>query len=98
MPFDLFLVRIFLSLHVTSRSPRDGPLESYISYLRAWPQRDEPEVFGMHDNANVIFNLQVSVLWQCEGSKACPVVFKPCNSRYEVVWLMANALIKDRHV
>ncbi|GAX73618.1 hypothetical protein CEUSTIGMA_g1069.t1 [Chlamydomonas eustigma] len=44
----------------TYRSPEDGSLESYLSYIRAWPQRDEPEVFGMHDNANVIFNLQES--------------------------------------
>ncbi|KAJ9531756.1 hypothetical protein QJQ45_021904, partial [Haematococcus lacustris] len=38
--------------------PEDGPLESYREYLRALPASEAPEVFGMHPNANISFQLQ----------------------------------------
>ena len=30
-------------------------LQSYIMYLRSLPINDMPEVFGLHDNANITF-------------------------------------------
>jgi len=37
--------------------PPDGPLESYQAYLASLPPREAPEVFGMHPNANISFQL-----------------------------------------
>jgi len=33
-----------------------GPLEEHTSYFSSLPQVDEPEIFGMHENANITFN------------------------------------------
>jgi dynein heavy chain len=38
--------------------PRDGNLESYREYIRSLPATEAPEVFGMHPNANISFQLQ----------------------------------------
>lgn len=38
--------------------PPDGPLDSYRDYLRGLPTTEAPEVFGMHTNANISFQLQ----------------------------------------
>jgi dynein heavy chain len=38
--------------------PPDGSLDSYRDYLRALPATEAPEVFGMHPNANISFQLQ----------------------------------------
>ena len=43
----------------TYRSPVDGDHASYLAHIKALPQRDEPEVFGLNSNANITFNLQV---------------------------------------
>ena len=33
-----------------------GPLEEHTQYFGSLPQVDEPEIFGMHENANITFN------------------------------------------
>ena len=38
--------------------PPDGDLESYREYIRGLPVTEAPEVFGMHPNANISFQLQ----------------------------------------
>lgn len=38
--------------------PSDGALEHYNEYLRQLPMAEAPEVFGMHENANLSFQLQ----------------------------------------
>ncbi|WIA13579.1 hypothetical protein OEZ85_007146 [Tetradesmus obliquus] len=38
--------------------PRDGSMESYREYIKALPSTEAPEVFGMHANANIAFQLQ----------------------------------------
>ena len=43
----------------TYRSPLDADHSAYVAHIRALPQRDEPEVFGLNSNANITFNLQV---------------------------------------
>ena len=48
--------------HPTPQSSHGGHapyVDAYLAHLRAFPQRDEPEVFGLHANANITFNLQV---------------------------------------
>lgn len=34
-------------------APKDGPLESYKEYIRNLPSFDRPEIFGLHDNAEI---------------------------------------------
>jgi len=38
--------------------PQDGGLEQYREYIRSLPSTEAPEVFGMHANANIAFQLQ----------------------------------------
>ena len=33
-----------------------GPLQEHTDYFSSLPQIDEPEIFGMHENANITFN------------------------------------------
>lgn len=42
-------------------APPDGTLADVKNYLSSLPQTDDPEVFGMHDNANVTFNTNESL-------------------------------------
>lgn len=41
-------------------APKDGTLQSYIDYIETLPLKDEPEVFGMHPNTNINYQLQES--------------------------------------
>ena len=41
----------------TYHVPDEGPLSSYIEYIRALPMEEAPEVFGMHTNARIAFDL-----------------------------------------
>jgi len=34
-------------------SPPDGNIESYRDYIDSMPINDNPEIFGLHDNANI---------------------------------------------
>lgn len=36
-------------------APADGPLKSYWEYIDAFPLIDKPEIFGMHQNADITF-------------------------------------------
>eukprot|EP00164_Ancoracysta_twista_P004479 GFYU01006044.1.p1 GENE.GFYU01006044.1~~GFYU01006044.1.p1 ORF type:complete len:643 (-),score=209.30 GFYU01006044.1:95-2023(-) len=38
--------------------PQEGELSTYLEYLDALPTADAPEIFGMHENANITFQLQ----------------------------------------
>ena len=40
--------------------PNDGNLKTYTDYIDSLPLKDEPEVFGMHPNTNINFQLQES--------------------------------------
>ena len=40
--------------------PNDGNLQTYMDYIETLPIKDEPEVFGMHPNTNINFQLQES--------------------------------------
>ena len=42
----------------TYYSPKIGGFKQLMSYLENLPMVDNPEVFGMHDNANIAFQLQ----------------------------------------
>lgn len=42
-------------------APAEGSLESYREYLHLLPTNEAPEVFGMHSNANITFQLQVCI-------------------------------------
>jgi dynein heavy chain len=45
----------------TYRAPPLGTLPSVLSYFNSLPKVDDPEVFGMHTNANVTFNTNESL-------------------------------------
>ena len=34
-------------------SPEVGPYESYLTYIRSLPMIPNPEVFGLHENADI---------------------------------------------
>ncbi|KAK3243833.1 hypothetical protein CYMTET_46533 [Cymbomonas tetramitiformis] len=40
------------------RAPGDSALAGYLEYIRQLPGEETPEVFGMHANANITFQLQ----------------------------------------
>jgi dynein heavy chain len=40
--------------------PEEGSLQSYVDYTRALPMEEAPEVFGMHNNALIAFDLAES--------------------------------------
>jgi dynein heavy chain len=40
------------------KAPPSGSLQSVRDYVKGLPLTEEPEVFGMHDNANITFQLQ----------------------------------------
>eukprot|EP01041_Mallomonas_annulata_P001585 gene1585-3062_t len=42
-------------------APKAGGLEETIEYFESLPLSDDPEVFGMHENANVTFNTNESL-------------------------------------
>jgi dynein heavy chain len=42
-------------------APPVGTMKSVIAYLEGLPTSDDPEVFGMHENANVTFNTNESL-------------------------------------
>lgn len=33
--------------------PPDGPFESYLEFIKELPMNEKPEVFGMHENAQI---------------------------------------------
>lgn len=41
-------------------SPPEGPYQSYVDYIKSLPTSEAPDVFGMHENANITFQLQES--------------------------------------
>eukprot|EP00163_Fabomonas_tropica_P031149 TRINITY_DN730_c1_g1_i7.p1 TRINITY_DN730_c1_g1~~TRINITY_DN730_c1_g1_i7.p1 ORF type:complete len:4213 (+),score=1156.03 TRINITY_DN730_c1_g1_i7:1002-12641(+) len=40
------------------RVPDEGPQESFLTYIASLPVTDPPEVFGLHDNANISYQNQ----------------------------------------
>ena len=45
----------------TYYAPEDGPIEKYRDYIDTFPINDNPEIFGLHDNANINFQTQESI-------------------------------------
>eukprot|EP00497_Spongosphaera_streptacantha_P002560 TRINITY_DN315_c0_g4_i1.p1 TRINITY_DN315_c0_g4~~TRINITY_DN315_c0_g4_i1.p1 ORF type:complete len:262 (-),score=54.56 TRINITY_DN315_c0_g4_i1:2-787(-) len=43
------------------KAPQEGKLENYRTYIEQLPTVDDPEVFGMHENANITFQTKESV-------------------------------------
>ena len=41
-------------------APAVGKVESYRNYIESLPLTDNPEVFGMHENANISYQTQES--------------------------------------
>ena len=47
-----------LSLHIAIYySPEADSIKTYREYIENLPYNDDPEVFGMHDNANLAFQV-----------------------------------------
>ncbi len=45
----------------TYYAPASGSLQNVLEYFEQLPTADDPEVFGMHENANVTFNTNESL-------------------------------------
>jgi dynein heavy chain, axonemal len=41
-------------------APSNGPIEVYREYIESLPMQDAPEVFGLHENANISYQMQDS--------------------------------------
>jgi dynein heavy chain len=41
-------------------APPEGPLQDYRTYIDNFPMNDLPELFGLHENANITFQTQES--------------------------------------
>ena len=64
---DYYTNNIFDESYSLSRDriyyvPQEGSLTSYISYIDSLPMNDPPEVFGLHENAQISFALKESSL------------------------------------
>lgn len=46
----------------TYKSPSDGNLNFYKNYIADFPDLEDPEVFGMHANANITFEMTESII------------------------------------
>lgn len=55
---DVLLEGYKFSQSGTYFAPPPGDIASALSYIRSLPMTEEPEVFGMHSNANISFQLQ----------------------------------------
>jgi len=44
------------------KSPEDGDINSYKKYISNFPDLEDPEVFGMHPNANITFEMTESMV------------------------------------
>lgn len=42
-------------------APADGSIDAYRDYIESWPLNDSPEIFGLHENANIKFQEQESM-------------------------------------
>lgn len=40
--------------------PVEGQVSDYLKYIEGLPNSEDPEVFGMHENASIVFNAQES--------------------------------------
>lgn len=47
--------KLWLALLSSSSSCHDSLPQGYLSYIRSLPINDTPEIFGLHDNANISF-------------------------------------------
>ena len=43
-------------------SPESDYLKDYREYIEQLPYNDEPEIFGMHDNANLFFQVRYFIV------------------------------------
>jgi len=43
-------------------APSDGNIDTYRDYIETFPLNDNPEIFGLHDNANINYQQQQSLL------------------------------------
>ena len=48
---------IFVSLSGIYFSPEADSIKTYRDYIEKLPHNDEPEIFGMHENANLAFQV-----------------------------------------
>ena len=39
-------------------APNAGTIQAYRDYVESLPFNDEPEIFGMHENANIAFQVR----------------------------------------
>lgn len=42
-------------------APADGNIDTYRDYIETFPLNDNPEIFGLHDNANINYQQQQSI-------------------------------------
>jgi dynein heavy chain len=76
-------------------SPSEGPMPETLTYFESLPFTDDPEVFGMHMNANVTFNTNESLSLmaallslQPRSSGGGNTISSICTYRYECICVL----------
>lgn len=49
------------SILPTYYAPKDGTIDVYRDYIETLPLNDNPEIFGLHENANINYQQQESI-------------------------------------
>ena len=52
---EALLDEYFYSDSEIYKAPPNGNADSYRAYINELPEEDKPEVFGLHDNANIAY-------------------------------------------
>ncbi|XP_053596859.1 dynein axonemal heavy chain 6 [Microplitis demolitor] len=97
---NFFSPKIFEKNYIYSPSgiyycPRLKSLEEYINFIETFPLIDEPEIFGMHENANITYQLNESQLVINTIAQIQPTidVNTESNSNSEIVYDTAQIIM-----
>jgi dynein heavy chain len=77
-------------------APAYKTIEEYNTYIESMPFIDEPDLFGLHENANIVYQLQESNKIQSLLLNVIPKTTNSGKSFNEVVFQLVNDLLISR--